>query len=215
MPQVIKDLSQFGCLLFILFLSLVSCATQADRNSGKATRYVDPGKQSDLSGIGIESQDIIRVTDKMIHDILANPKFSQPAEPPKVVIDAKYFKNEGASRINKNLITDRLRTELNRAAHGKMQFISREHLKMLINELELKQSGIIDEGKSDSRSKISPADYRLGGRIATLDSINPQNGSFSRYHQILFEMIDLDTGRISWSGLYNFKKTAQEDIIYR
>lgn len=215
MLSAIKKLSKFGILLFPLAIFSFGCATAPEHADGKEAHYVDPGQQSEVSGVGIESQDIINMTDEMMHDILATPVFSRSTNPPKVIIDAEYFKNEGATRINKNMITDRLRTELNRAARGKMIFIGREYLNMMLKELQLKQSGIIDEGATASEFKAYGADFRLGGRISTLDSVNPKTGSFSRYHQILFEMINLSTGQIVWSGAYNFKKIAQEDIIYR
>lgn len=215
MLSAIKKLSKFGILLFPLAISSFGCATTVERSGGTEAHYVDPSQQSELSGVGIESQDVINMTDQMMRDILATPIFFKSATPPKVIIDAEYFKNEGSTRINKNMITDRLRTELNRAARGKMMFIGREYLNMMLKELQLKQSGIIDEGGTASEFKAYGSDFRLGGRISTLDSVNPKTGSFSRYHQILFEMIDLNTGQIVWSGSYNFKKTAQEDIIYR
>ena len=36
-----------------------------------------------------------------------------------------------------------------------------------------------------------------------------------RYSQIIFEMVDLETSEIVWSGIYEFGKAAQDDIIYR
>ena len=208
-------LIKLGAAFFFLSIAFSGCATAPEHAGGMAAHYVDPGQQSEISGIGIESQDIINMTDKMMQDILSTPIFSQPKTPPKIIIDAEYFKNESSSRINKNMITDRLRTGLNRAACGKMIFISREHLNMMLKELRLKQLGVIKEGKSASETKAYGGDFRLGGRISTLDSVNPKTGAFARYHQILFEMIDLNTGEIVWSDSYNFKKVGQEDIIYR
>jgi hypothetical protein len=55
----------------------------------------------------------------------------------------------------------------------------------------------------------------MGGRITTLDSVDPGSGMKSRYHQITFEMVELETGIIVWSGIYEFKKSSQNDIVYR
>ena len=214
MLSLIKKHFKFGVLLIIAAISFSGCVATPKHAGGKSAHYVDPGQQSEVSGVGIESHDIINMTDKMMRDMLANPVFSRSTTPSKIIIDAEYFKNQGSTRINKNMITDRLRTELNRSAQGKMIFIGREYLNMMLKELQLKQSGIVSDG-ADAELRAYGADYRLGGRISTLDSVNPQTGAFSRYHQILFEMIDLNTGAIVWSGSYNFKKTAQEDIIYR
>ena len=183
--------------------------------SGKNAYYIEPEQESDIAGVGIDSRDISLMTSKMMQDILEAAVFLNAKTPPKVIIDAEYFKNEGSTRIDKNLITDKLRNGLNRAAAGKMIFIGREYLKMLMQELALKQSGITGDENDKAESQVYAADYRLGGRISTLDKVNPKEGTFSRYHQILFEMIDLKTGAIVWSNAYDFKKVAQEDIIYR
>ena len=206
----------FSCFLFFLFtIPTIGCMSAAENASGKNAYYVEPNQKSEISGVGIDSRDIILMTGKMMEDILGASVFFQSKTPPKVIIDAEYFKNEGSTRIDKNLITDKLRTGLNRAAAGKMIFISREHLEMLMKELALKQSGITSDENEKAEPQIYAADYRLGGRISTLDKVNPSEGTFSRYHQILFEMIDLKTGAIVWSNAYDFKKVAQEDVIYR
>ncbi|MDO9566815.1 MAG: hypothetical protein Q7J15_08765 [Candidatus Desulfaltia sp.] len=214
-----RELIKLGVALFFLTIFFSGCATAPKHADGTTAHYVDPSQQSQVSGVGIESQDIINMTDKMMRDILVTPLFFHPKTPPKVIpkviIDAEYFKNESSTRINKNMITDRLRTGLNQAARGKMIFIGREYLNMMLKELQLKQLGVIKEGESTSEPKAYGGDFRLGGRISTLDSVDPKTGSFARYHQILFEMVDLNTGEIVWSGSYNFKKVGQEDIIYR
>jgi len=204
------------CILLCLCLLYVSgCATVPKDAAGSQAHYVDPGQKSEVYGVGIDSQDIISITDEMIRDMLSNPFWSDSETLPKVIIDSKYFKNESSTRINKKMITDRLRVELNKTARGKMIFIGREYLNMILKEAELKQLGLMGQDKAMDEIRIYEADYRLGGRISTRDAINPKTGAFSRYHQILFDMIDLKTGAIVWSNGYNFKKTAQEDIIYR
>ncbi len=203
-------------LILSCIVTLAGCVTPAGKDAGgTAARYEDPVSSEMVSGVGIESRDVIRMTDQMIGDILADPTFRKPKTPPRVVIDATYFKNEGATRINKNLITDRIRTGLNKAAKGKMIFVRREQLKMLFDEKGLAQAGVTDDDGTMADSQLAGADYRLAGRIASMDSVDPKTGTFSRYHQILFEMVELKSGTIVWSGAYNFKKSGQEDIIYR
>jgi hypothetical protein len=36
-----------------------------------------------------------------------------------------------------------------------------------------------------------------------------------RSTQIVFEMVNLETAQIVWSGIYEMAKAAQDDIIYR
>ena len=51
--------------------------------------------------------------------------------------------------------------------------------------------------------------------VITQDAVRASSGMASRYHLVTFEMVDLETGIIVWSGMYEFKKSAQDDIVYR
>ncbi len=188
--------------------------TKVDNTAGRATTYEDPTTTGKLAGVGMGSQDIISMTDRMVRDMLASPMLAGRSTPPRVIIDAAYFHNESTSRINKNSITDRLRTNLNRASQGRMSFIGRHYADMVEKERQLKRTGVTDAGTQGTTLRVAGADYRLGGRITSLDAVH-QTGLTSRYHQIIFEMIDLETSEIVWSNLYEFRKIAQDDIIYR
>ncbi len=118
------------------------------------------------------------------------------------------------------MITDRLRVELNRAAQGRMIFAGRHFSEMVDKERRLKREGegtiaSVDTGTIGLTKATLGGDFRLGGRITTLDAVNSFSGMASRTHQIIYEMVDLETGQIVWSGIYDFKKTAQDDVIYR
>lgn len=220
MQAICRTLSfQTQVLLSFLLAANLSCTTTykptVDNSPGRPTTYGDAGSPGKASGIGIESQDIVSMTDKMMRDMLANPILGASATPPKVIIDAAFFKNEGSQRINKNLIADRLREGLFKAANGRMVFVARHATDMVEQERELKNQGVVDQGTIPSSSTTAGADYRLFGRIADQNKIDPRTGLTSRYIQITFEMINLDKGTIVWGGMYEFLKTAQDDIVYR
>jgi len=195
-------------------LSLAACQ-QVDNTAGAPTVYIDPATSGPVKGVGIESQDIVGMTDQMMRDMLSQPRLTNAATPPSVIIDSEYFHNESSSRLNKNTITDRLRIGLNRAAAGRMQFVGRHYADMVAKERELKRQGTVDRGSLPAARAQKGGDYRLGGRITSLDSRDPKTGTMQRYSQIVFEMIDLETSQIVWSGIYEFAKSAQDDIIYR
>lgn len=155
------------------------------------------------------------MTDKMMRDMLANPVLAGRAPPPRVIIDSQHFTNESSSRINKNMITDRLRIELSRAANGRMVFVGREHAAVVEDERQLKRSGVVDGGTIRKTKATAGADYRLVGRITSSDAVVPGTGVVSRYQQISFELVDLEYGTMVWGGMYEFKKSAQDDVIYR
>ncbi len=198
-------------------LILSACTSTMDVNDskGRATVYEDTSKVGKVAGVGIESQDITSMTDKMMRDMLSNRLLVGQAKSPRVIIDAEYFYNESSSRINKNMITDRLRVNLNRAANGRMVFVGRHYSNMVEKERQLKRTGVTDAGTIRKTKATAGGDYRLGGRITSQDALSQKTGAVSRFTQITFEMIDLEYGTIIWSGIYDFKKSAQDDILYR
>jgi PBP1b-binding outer membrane lipoprotein LpoB len=201
---------------FVVMGVVSACASAPPPNaSGMAAKDVDPAKPGGVAGIGIEAQDIVAMTDKMMRDMLGNATLAGRAKPPRVVIDSQYFKNEGTEPINRDLITNRLRVELNRAANGRMTFVTRAALTAVESAREEKRQGLTDQGTTGLTRAMMGIDYRLTGTIATLDSKNPKSGVMQRYNQITFEMLDLESGEIVWSGLYEIERQAADDIVYR
>ncbi|VAX31716.1 hypothetical protein MNBD_NITROSPINAE05-170 [hydrothermal vent metagenome] len=212
-----------GIILITLIL-LTGCAspppytqqTGVDSSPGRPTVYEDVNSPGRVAGIGLESQDVASMTDKMIGDMLATPVLANRSAPPRIIIDSEYFRNESSSRINKNIITDRLRVNLNRASKGRMIFVGRHYAGMVEKERALKRgTAVVDRGTIKASKLTLGGDFRLGGRITTIDAVDTASGMASRMHQIIYEMVDLETGMIVWSGIYDFKKTARDNIIYR
>jgi hypothetical protein len=212
---VTKVHDSFGILLLAGgILALTACGTPVENAAGTPTVYQDIRGPGLVAGVGIESQDIVGMTDQMMRDMLSNPQLAGQTVPPRVIVDTEYFTNESSQRINKALIVDRLRVGLQRAAAGRMMFVSREHAGMVAKERELKRAGMVDVATTGLSRAQAGADYRLGGRISSLDA-RAGSGVVQRYNQIVFEMIDLETGMITWSNMYEFSKAAQDDAVYR
>ena len=192
------------------------CATTGVQNSaGVAPQTLDPSQRGPVGGVGIEGNDIISMTDQMMRDMLANRELAGRNPAPRVIVDAEYFVNESAQPINKNAITDRLRVGLNRASQGRMVFVGRNYSAMVQKERDLKRHGVTDVGTTGLTKAQAGADYRMGGRITSVDQRNAKTGMQQRYNQITFEMVDLETGVIVWSGLYEFLRSGADDVIYR
>lgn len=191
------------------------CASNIDNTAGQATVYEDASTTGKVSGVGIESQDIVAVTDEMMRDMLANPMLAGRDVPPRIIIDNEYLRNESSSVVNTNMLTDRLRIELNRAANGRMIFVGREYAGMVQKERDLKRDGAVDGGTIRETAAQAGADYRMAGRITSLDASDRGDGTQSRYSQITFEMVDMELGTIVWSGLYEMRKAARDDVVYR
>jgi hypothetical protein len=77
----------------------------------------------------------------------------------------------------------------------------------------LEVSGMVSEGTQGETKQALGFDYRLGGEIVSIedDGADPKTGAQSRYYQITFELMERGSTVIVWSGIYEFKKTAQGD----
>jgi len=179
------------------------------------TVYGDTASTGTVRGVGTESQDIVSMSDAMMRDLLTVPALMNAKTPPRVIIDAKAFRNESSEIIDKALITDRIRVSLNRAAGGRVMFIGREYADLVEGERELKDKGKVDVGTTGRTRAQAGADYRLVGRIGTRDAIDTRSGAKSRFSQYTFELLDLEYGTIVWSNLYEFKKENRDDVVYR
>lgn len=195
---------------------LVACSgTQIDNRAGRATQTEDARTAGRVQGVGLESQDIMAMTDQMMRDIMNSPQLVNREQAPRIILDSQYFSNESSNRVNLNMLTDRLRISLNRAANGRLVFVGREHADMVEQERALARSGAVDGGTIRTTAATAGGDFRLVGRVMSLDAMDVNSQERSRYHQISFELMDLELGTYVWSGLYEFRRTAQDDIIYR
>jgi PBP1b-binding outer membrane lipoprotein LpoB len=203
-----------AALILVQTISGCQVAPPLQNAAGVASMEVDPSRKGPVSGVGVEGQDIIAMTDQMMRDMLAEPIFAA-AKRPRVIVDSQYFVNESSQAINKNIITQRLMVNLNRAARSRMQFINRQNSAMVEHERQLKRTGTTDIGTTGLTKAQLGADYRLSGKIGSLDSRNVKSGMVQRYTQISFEMTDLESGEIVWSGIYEFSRAAADDVVYR
>ena len=96
-----------------------------------------------------------------------------------------------------------------------MIFVGREYAAMVQKERDLKRDGAVDGGTIRETAAQAGADYRLAGRITSLDAADRSDGTQSRYSQISFEMVDMELGTIIWSGLYEMRKAGRDDVVYR
>ena len=212
-----------GCVWFVaVFVALVAngsaSAQRRDKSydKGMKAQELDPSQRGPVSGVGIESQDIIGMTDRMVRDMLSNPQLAGRTTAPRVIIDDQYFTNESSQRLNKRIITDRLRVNLNRASNGRMMFVGREFAAMIAQERELKREGVTDVGTTGLTKAQAGVDFRLTGRITSEDSAAQDGtGRIQRFNQITFEMVDLESGVIVWSNLYDFARVAADSVVYR
>ncbi len=197
-------------------VALVGPAEARPKKSGTQATELDPGGRGAISGIGIESRDIDAMADQVVRELMSRPDFIASAVPPRIVVDSAAFYNDSSQRIDRNMITDALRASLNRAANGRIRFISRETMTLIQQERELKRTGVADVGTRGMTAGVAGLDFRLVGRMTSLDNRDGRSGLTQRRTQVLFELVDMETGEIPWTGQpYVILRASGDDIVYR
>ena len=168
----------------------------------------DPGY---VAGTGIESQDLVAVTDKMGRSILNIPQITNAIGTPCIVLDP--IKNNTRFPISKDIFLTRIQGELIRQCAGRVTFLARDRMETLEREKQLKQSGQVTASSDPAASEFKGADYFLTG---TLDSISTRSDAgASDYVLYSFQLIDARTSAIVWQDQAEIKKQGQSDAAYR
>ncbi len=191
---------------------LCGCASSGVKNpSGVAVTEMRPDEQGFVAGTGIESQDLVNVTDKMAKSILSTPQIQNAQGTPRVVLDPVI--NETRFPINKDIFLTRIEAELNSKARGKVIFLARERMATLEHERQLKQSGQVTSSSDPNVVEFKGADFFLTGKLSGLTT-RTSNGT-SDYILYTFQLIDARTSDIVWDDASEIKKQGLEDAAYR
>lgn len=189
------------------------CETaQGVRNpSGVPVTEMRPDEQGFVAGTGVESQDLVVVTDKMARGIVGIPQIARTSVAPNVVLEPVV--NNTRFPINKDIFLTRIRTQLNSKAAGRVNFLDREIMKSLERERALKQSGQVTASSDPSVVEFRGADYFLTGKLEGLATRTSQGtGDYILYS---FRLTDARTSSIVWEDSYEIKKQGLEDAAYR
>ena len=191
---------------------LAGCATGVQNPSGVPVTEMRPDERGFVAGTGVESQDLVTVTDKMARSILGIPQIARAQQAPSVVLDPVV--NNTRFPINKDMFLTRIRVMLNSKAAGQVSFLDREMMKTLERERELKRSGQVT-ASADPRgpSEFGGADYFLTGKLEGLTTRTSQGTS--DYILYTFRLTDARTSRIVWEDAAEIKKQGLEDAAYR
>lgn len=191
---------------------LCGCATSGVRNpSGVPVTQMRPDEQGFVAGTGVESQDLVAVTDKMSRSILATPAIASAQGIPRIVMDPVI--NETRFPINKDIFLSRIRAELNTKAQGKVIFLARERMAALERERQMKQSGQVTATSDPNLLEFKGADFFLTGKLSGLSTRT--TAGTSDYILYTFELINARTSEVVWEDSAEIKKQGLEDAAYR
>jgi hypothetical protein len=194
-------------------LALLSgCASSGVKNpSGVPVTHMNADEQGFVAGTGMESQDLVMVTDKMARSILSIPQIANAATPPAVVLEP--VDNQTRFPINKEIFLTRIRAQLNSKSRGKVTFLARSQMATLEQERNRKREGSVTASADPTVQEFKGADYFLTGSLQGL-STRTKAGT-SDYILYNFHLIDARTSAIVWEDMAEMKKQGLEDAAYR
>lgn len=202
----------FGtALVAVGLLSGCSSSRGVKNPSGVGVTQMRADEQGFVGGTGVESQDLVAVTDKMARSILGTPQIAQAQAVPRVVLDPV----ENATRfpINKDVFLDRIRAQLNSQTRGKVIFLARERMAALERERHMKQLGQVTSSSDPNVVEFKGADFFLTGKFSGLSTRT--SAGTSDYILYTFQLIDARTSEIIWEDSAEIKKQGLEDAAYR
>lgn len=201
-----------GGVLLVGWVLATGCASTGVKNpSGVPVTEMKADERGFVAGTGVESQDLVAVTDKMARSILAIPQIAGASTAPRVVLNP--VTNDTRFPINKSLFLDRIRAMLNSQARGKVVFLAREQMEALERERQMKIAGQVTSTSDPNVVEFRGADYFLTGKLSGL-STRTRAGT-SDYILYSFQLIDARTSDIVWEDFAEIKKQGLEDAAYR
>jgi len=190
---------------------LGGCVSGVHNPSGVPVTQMKADEQGFVAGTGVESQDLVAVTDKMARSILGIPEITNAKGTPRIVLNPVL--NETRFPINKDIFLTRIRTQLNSKAAGRVRFLAREQMAALEREQQLKQSGQVTSNSDPNVVEFKGADYFLTGKLQGLTTRTA--AGTSDYILYSFQLIDARTSDIVWEDAAEIKKQGLEDAAYR
>ncbi len=208
--NLMKFRSPLAALALAALLS--GCASTGVKNpSGTPVTEMRADERGFVTGTGIESQDLVAVTDKMARSILSTPQIANAQGVPRVVLDPVV--NDTRFPINKDIFLSRLRVQLNSKAQGKVLFLARDRMAALEKEREMKRAGQVTSTTDPNLQEFKGGDFILTGKLEGMTT--RAKAGTSDYVLYTFQLIDVRTSDIIWEDSAEIKKQGLEDAAYR
>ncbi len=190
---------------------LAGCSSGVSNPSGVPVTVMKADEQGFVAGTGVESQDLVSVTDKMARSVLKTPEIVNAQGVPRVVL--LPVENQTRFAINKDIFLDRIRSQLNSKGQGKVRFLARDRMPALEQERELKRSGQLTSSSDPNVQELKGADFFLTGKLSGLTT--KTKAGVSDYILYTFQLVDARTSDILWEDSAEIKKQGVEDAAYR
>ena len=191
-------------------LGTVACMNINSPN-GPSVTEMRAGERGFVTGLGIESQDLVTIAEKMARGILGAEQIAKAEGKPNIVLEP--IVNKTRFPISKDIFLTRIRVALTSQAKNKMNFLSRDRIDALEKERDLKLAGEVTGGKKIKANQFKGADFILTGTFEGISG-RGQSGA-SDYVLYTFQLLDPNTSDILWEGFHEIKKQGKDDGTYR
>lgn len=192
-------------LVGLLGLVLTACAGTRD------TRVNEDAPDS-VTGTGLQSQDIRTIAVDMAAKIKASGVLAPTRDGERATFFIYELRNDSSDTIDKEIILTKLRTELFQAMGRQVRILDRspQANDLVDAERRMKDRGQVS-GTNDR--KVAGSDFVLKG---TMKSRDRQAGKLrSSYILVTFELTDLVTSELMWTGDYDMKTESEKSVINR
>jgi hypothetical protein len=180
--------------------------------SGTRDTRVSADAPDTVTGTGLQSQDIKSMVSQMAAKLKADGILAPGRDGERVSFFITEMKNESSDTINQQMILRDLRTELFDAFGRQIRILDRSPEATDITEAERRMKDRGEVSGTNDR-KVAGSDFVLKGVIASRDR---QAGRLkSSYINVTFEMTDLVTQELVWTGKYEMKTESERSVINR
>ena len=151
---------------------------------------------------GLQSKNIIEMTDRMAPDIIASPVVAQ--NPTAITVVVMDMQNATASQSGQNfdIVTARLAGLLARHATAHVAFVERKAMTEYMQKTE--GAGNTDIFEQGSRTGI-PAPTRQVAQYALYGKVSEMRNNNSSYYLCEFKLTNMSSGVIVWQNFYETK----------
>jgi len=198
-----------GCFFCIALMT--GCASGVRNPSGVPVTEMQADERGFVTGTGIESQDLVSVTDKMARSLVNVTEINQFQGMPRIALAPVI--NNTRFPVQQDIFITRLRVLLNARTQGKMRFLARERMETLREERDMKRSGDYTSSSDPILQEFKGADFFLTGKLD--GQTTRTSAGTSDYVLYSFQLIDARSSEILWEDFSEIKKQGLEDASYR
>jgi len=211
MKQLTTQIALKASTFLVLLVYITGCASGVSNPSGIPVTEMQSDERGFVTGTGIESQDLVSVTDKMARSLVNTPEINDFSGIPRIVLDPVI--NNTRFPIQQGIFLTRIRSLLNSRTRGKMRFLARERMDALRAEREMKRTGELTSSSDPNVQEFKGADFFLTGKLD--GQTTRTSAGTSDYVLYSFQLIDARTSEIIWEDFSELKKQGLEDASYR